>query len=128
MRLWADGCHVYGSLDADVVGAADVPGVSAPNLSGLPGRKVLACARAAGYSAVVTSFDVVEINPRYDRDSQSARWAAVVIWNFLIGLGQRPTSQPRGRLAGGRWREPVEESPLEEVDTGTAEQAGSLSP
>jgi formiminoglutamase len=89
-RLGAEGCQVYVSLDADVVGATDVPGVSAPNLSGLPGRKVLACARAAGYSAAVTSFDVVEINPRYDLDGRSSRWAALAVWHFLMGLAHRP--------------------------------------
>jgi arginase family enzyme len=38
----------------------------------------------------VTSFDLVEINLRFDRDGQSSRWAALVIWHFLIGLAQRP--------------------------------------
>jgi arginase family enzyme len=31
----------------------------------------------------VTSFDLVEINPRFDRDGQSARWAALAIWYFM---------------------------------------------
>ena len=42
----------------------------------------LAMAQEAG-------LDLVEINPRYDRDGQSARWAAVLLWNFLIGLRDR---------------------------------------
>jgi len=37
----------------------------------------------------VSSFDLVEINPSFDRDGQSARWAALTIWHFLSGLGRR---------------------------------------
>jgi formiminoglutamase len=81
--------HVYVSLDADVVAAADVPGVSAPNPLGLPGRDLAACLRLAGRLPAVSSLDLVEINPHFDRDEQSARWAAAAVWNFLIGLAAR---------------------------------------
>jgi hypothetical protein len=33
---------------------------------------------------------LVEINPRFDPDGHSARWAALVVWHFLIGLSARP--------------------------------------
>jgi formiminoglutamase len=82
-------CPVYVTIDADVVRAADAPGVSAPNPVGLDGTIVAACARLAGESPAVQSMDVVEVNPRYDRDGQSSRWAAVVVWNFLAGLAAR---------------------------------------
>jgi formiminoglutamase len=85
-RLAADGCTVHLTIDADVVCTADVPGVSAPNPAGLPGKDIIAVARLAGQSPHVSSLDVVELNPRFDRDGQSTRWGAVVIWNFLIGL------------------------------------------
>ncbi|OAI48066.1 hypothetical protein AYO44_01295 [Planctomycetaceae bacterium SCGC AG-212-F19] len=77
------------SIDADAFGAADVPGVSAVNPSGLPGRYGMDSAHAAGKSLHVRSFELVEIDPRFDRDGQSARWAARVVWNFLIGLAAR---------------------------------------
>jgi formiminoglutamase len=83
------GCRVYVTFDADVVRVADVPGVSAPNVSGIPGDMGFACARVAGRSLPVSSFDLVEINPRFDRDGQSARWGALVVWNFLVGLARR---------------------------------------
>jgi formiminoglutamase len=86
-RLTAAGCQLYLTIDADAIRAADVPGVSAPNVSGMPGGQVAACARLAG--KLVSSVDVVEINPRLDRDDQSARWAALIVWNFLIGLASR---------------------------------------
>jgi formiminoglutamase len=81
---------VYVTLDADVVRQADVPGVSAPNPLGLCGRAIASCASAAGACPAVTSFDLVEINPVLDRDGQSARWAALVVWHFLDGLSRRP--------------------------------------
>jgi arginase family enzyme len=37
-------------------------------------------------------MDLVEINPSLDRDGQSARWAALVIWSFLIGLALRSSA------------------------------------
>src|SRR5262249_6114040 len=83
---------VYVSVDADVVRASDVPGVSAPNPLGLSGAQVIALVRQAGASPAVASCDLVEINPGLDRDNQSVRWAAVVIWNFWIGLASRPAS------------------------------------
>jgi formiminoglutamase len=88
-RLAADGCSVYVTLDSDVVRQADVPGVSAPNPLGLSGHVVAACAAAIGETAAVSSFDLVEINPSFDRDGQSARWAALTIWHFLSGLARR---------------------------------------
>jgi formiminoglutamase len=73
---------------------ADVPGVSAANPLGLSGREIASCARLAGTLPGVASFDLVEINPSYDRDSQSARWAALAVWNFLMGLAAREASWP----------------------------------
>jgi formiminoglutamase len=88
-RLVGSGCPVYVTLDADVVRASDVPGVSAPNPLGLPGQEVAWWARHVGMCAAVSSFDLVEINPRFDIDDRSARWAAAVIWHFLSGLASR---------------------------------------
>lgn len=88
-RLEKSGCQVYLSIDADAVAVADVPGVSAPNGAGLSGLDILNLAMFAGQSSQVTSLDLVEINPLFDRDGQSARWAALVIWNFLVGLACR---------------------------------------
>jgi formiminoglutamase len=88
-RLKTAGCQVYATIDADAVQSADVPGVSAPNVTGLSGAEVSACARLAGSCPQVSSLDVVEVNPRFDRDGQSARWGALVVWNFLVGLASR---------------------------------------
>ena len=82
---------IYLSIDADVVSAADVPGVSAPNPAGLAGHELLTCARQAGVNPAVSSLDLVEINPAYDIDQRSARWAATMVWQFLMGLADRPS-------------------------------------
>jgi hypothetical protein len=37
----------------------------------------------------------VEVCPRHDRDGLSARWAAIVVWNFLTGIALR-TGRGRG--------------------------------
>ena len=87
-----DECQVYVTLDADAVCMAEVPGVSAPNPVGLSGHEVIECARRAGACSQVTSFELVEINPYFDADGQSARWAALVIWRFLAGLAERGRS------------------------------------
>jgi formiminoglutamase len=88
-RLAAEHCPIHFTLDADAVTAADVPGVSAPNADGFAGAEVLATAGAAGRSPAVASFDLVEINPSLDLDDRSARWAALAVWRFLVGLSRR---------------------------------------
>jgi len=90
-RAETDGCQVYVSVDSDVIGITDVPGVSAPNSLGLSAVEVCAAVRLTGESPAVASFDVVEINPALDRDGQSSRWAAVAVWHFLAGLAARKT-------------------------------------
>src|SRR5262249_31433518 len=75
--------RVYLSLDTDVVRACEVPGVSAPNALGLSGWEVAQVIRLAGSLTQIESFDLVEINPDFDIDGRSARWAAVCVWQFL---------------------------------------------
>ncbi len=101
-RLASSDCHVYVSLDADVVRAAEVPGVSAPNPAGVAGAAISACARLAGASRHVLSFDIVEINPLLDRDDQSCHWAALVAWTFLSGIAQRDDCSRLVRAGGAR--------------------------
>jgi formiminoglutamase len=87
--LKSHNCPIYLSLDADVVAATEVPGVSAPNPWGVSGTNVAKCAFQAGEDAAVRSFDLVEINPAHDIDGRSARWAAMVLWHFFVGLAKR---------------------------------------
>jgi formiminoglutamase len=83
--------EVHLSIDADVVRAADVPGVSAPNPTGVPGADVIRFAGESAANPRVSGVELVEINPRFDLDGRSARWGAQVAWNFLCGLARRPS-------------------------------------
>jgi formiminoglutamase len=77
------------SFDLDAVTEAEAPGVSAPNSAGLTSALWLAAADGAGRCPTVTSADVVELNPAFDRDGQTARLAALTVWSLLRGLADR---------------------------------------
>jgi formiminoglutamase len=77
------------SFDLDAVSQAEAPGVSAPNPTGLSSDLWLKAAFEAGRSAAVTSADVVELNPRFDPDGQTARLAALTVWWLLRGRAER---------------------------------------
>ncbi len=88
-RLGAECGAVLLTIDADAFRQADVPGTSAPSPFGLEGATFPAIALRAGSDPRVRSLEVVEINPSVDRDGQSARWAAVGVRQFLVGLARR---------------------------------------
>jgi formiminoglutamase len=77
------------SFDLDAVSQAEAPGVSAPNPGGLSSDLWLKAAFEAGRSPAVTSADVVELNPRFDPDGQTARLAALTVWWLLRGRAER---------------------------------------
>lgn len=77
------------TFDMDAVDQSQAPGVSAPCTNGISADLWLTAAYLAGRNEQVTSFDLSEFNPRYDRDSQTAKLAALTIWHFLLGLSQR---------------------------------------
>lgn len=77
------------SMDMDAVRHADAPGVSAPNASGISKAFWLELAFEFGKQRNVTSFDLCEVNPDYDRDGQTIKLAALTLWNFLLGVALR---------------------------------------
>jgi formiminoglutamase len=95
-RLGKEAGAVLVTVDADAFRQADVPGVSAPSPAGLEGAAWPEIARRAGADLHVRSIDLVEVNPALDRDDQTARWAAVGVRQFLMGLA--------GRRGGGSAR------------------------
>jgi formiminoglutamase len=89
------GAKLYGGAGSwlatfclDAVDQAFAPGVSAPACDGLPPGEWLAAAYQAGRSASVSSADLVELNPRFDRDGQTARLAARTVWEILRGRAE----------------------------------------
>lgn len=77
------------TFDMDAVDQSQAPGVSAPCANGLPSDLWLTSAYLAGRNKQVTSFDLSEVNPKYDRDGQTAKLAALTVWHFLLGLSER---------------------------------------
>jgi formiminoglutamase len=88
-RLGREASNILVTIDADAFRQADVPGVSAPGPVGLAGCIGPELAWRAGTDPRVRSLEVVEVNPEFDRDSQTARWAALCVRQFLVGLASR---------------------------------------
>lgn len=87
--LYPAGGRRYATFCLDAVDAAFAPGVSAPAADGLTPELWLAAAEHAGRNPAVQSFDVVELNPRFDVDGRTARLAALTVWRFLRGVARR---------------------------------------
>lgn len=81
--------HFMITMDMDALNQVFAPGVSAPNSSGIDVDFWLELAFEFGKCPNVSSFDLCEVNPLFDRDEQTSRLAARTIWNFLFGVSQR---------------------------------------
>jgi arginase family enzyme len=93
--------NVLASFDLDAVDRAWAPGVSAPATGGLSVDLWLEAAYRAAASPLVSSLDLVELNPLVDRDGQTAALAALTVWWMLKGVCDRPAAagprSPRAR-------------------------------
>ncbi|WP_218940752.1 formimidoylglutamase [Allopusillimonas soli] len=81
--LLAQADIVYLTIDLDVLPAGVVPGVSAPAVLGVPLHVVETLVRAVKDSGKLRLADIAEMNPDFDRDNQTARVAARLVWNLL---------------------------------------------
>jgi len=77
------------SFDMDGCAEAYAPAVSAPSADGFTPRQAVEAAFLAGRDPRVRLFEVVELNPLYDRDNQTARLAATIITAFLTGVAKQ---------------------------------------
>ena len=82
------------TMDLDALDQSIASGVSAPNPHGLCKSLWLGMAELMGRSQTTRSFDLVEYNPQFDCDAQTARVAALTIWYFLRGYSSRTGCQP----------------------------------
>lgn len=80
---------LYVSFDMDVVHSADAPGVSAPLPTGFTAEEFLTAALFAGKRRKTKLIDIVELNPKYDVDSRTAKLAALAMMYFLTGFANR---------------------------------------
>src|SRR5579883_1300578 len=76
---------IYLSFDIDSIRSSDAPGASAPAPIGFLAEEAYELSVAAGLSANVRAFDLVEVSPPYDQDGRTARLAARMIAGFLAG-------------------------------------------
>jgi formiminoglutamase len=81
--------HALVSIDIDAIDQAFAPGVSAPINGGMQPNTLLDFAFEAGRCKNVCSLDIVEVNPKFDRDDQTSRLAALTLWHFLRGVAAR---------------------------------------
>jgi formiminoglutamase len=70
------------SVDLDSVRQADAPGVSAPAAVGFSSDQLLKLVRSL--AAHARSIDIVECNPRLDRDGHTARLAARLAYEAIL--------------------------------------------
>jgi formimidoylglutamase len=81
------------SFDMDGCAEAYAPAVSAPSADGFTPRQATEAAFLAGQAAEVRLFEVVELNPIFDRDNQTARLAATIITAYLTGVAAKQVAQ-----------------------------------
>lgn len=80
---------LFVSIDIDSVAQAFAPGSSAPNPDGLFPQDILSLAYEAGKIPKVKLFEIMEVNPKFDKDNRTSRLAANIILEFLAGYANR---------------------------------------
>ncbi|MCX7116176.1 MAG: formimidoylglutamase [Gammaproteobacteria bacterium] len=74
---------LYVSLCLDVIATAHAPGVSAPQAMGLYPWQLVPLLRQLAASGKVVSYDIAELSPPNDNNSQTAKLAAYFIYDLL---------------------------------------------
>ncbi len=77
---------VYLSIDLDAFSSAYAPGVSAASPMGISPMSAMVIIDEVMQSGKLVSMDVVELLPEKDKDSQTAKLAAKLIWQVVAGL------------------------------------------
>ncbi|UOQ96212.1 arginase family protein [Hymenobacter sp. 5317J-9] len=83
------GGPAFVSFDIDGCAEAYAPAVSAPSADGFTPRQAVEAAFLAGQKEAVRLFEVVEFNPHFDRDNQTARLCATIITAYLTGVASQ---------------------------------------
>jgi formiminoglutamase len=80
---------VYLTIDLDVLPAATAPGVSAPAARGVALEIIEDLVAEVLSSGKLVLADIAELNPVLDRDDQTARVAARLAYQLVLGRGHR---------------------------------------
>ena len=75
--------RLYLTIDLDVLPAWQMPAVSAPAALGIPCALLMRLIEPICRSGKLQAVDLVEFNPSYDRDGQSAGVAARIVWQVV---------------------------------------------
>ncbi|MDX5481948.1 MAG: formimidoylglutamase [Hymenobacteraceae bacterium] len=79
---------VYMTVDLDVFAAAYAPGVSATAALGVQPDLVLELLKYVAANQKLLSFDVVELNPSYDKDNSTAKLGASLLYHVVKEWGR----------------------------------------
>lgn len=80
---------LFWGFDADVVRAADAPGVSAPSPIGLTAEEFIKSVGFAGSLKETKIIEFTEVNPKFDIDNRTTKLVAVAMHKFLQNLKQK---------------------------------------
>jgi formiminoglutamase len=86
MQFMEDVDYIYTTIDLDGFSSAYAPGVSAASPMGFSPAIVLESLKLILESKKLVGIDVVELNPDFDRDNQTAKLAASLIHYTLQSL------------------------------------------
>jgi formiminoglutamase len=84
------------SFDVAAIRYADSPGCKNAGPNAFYGEEACRIARYAGMSDKVSSVGFYEINPESDREAQTAKLTAQMIWYFIEGFYNRKKDYPAG--------------------------------
>lgn len=84
------------SFDISSIRQSEAPGSAYSGPNGFFGNEAAQLCRYAGMSDKLSSFGLYEYNPAFDRDNQTARLAAQVLWHFVEGVSLRKKDFPAG--------------------------------
>lgn len=84
------------SIDISAIRMGESPGCAYAGPNGFYGHEAAQLCWYAGMSDKLTSFGIYEYNPAFDRDRQSAKLIAQMIWCFVDGYLLRKSDYPVG--------------------------------
>lgn len=82
------------SFDISAVRIQDAPGYYDGSPNGIFSEEACQLSRYAGISSKLSVFGLFEVNPKKDRDDQTSKLAAQIIWYFFDGYNIRREDNP----------------------------------
>jgi agmatinase len=83
------GKRVYVSVDLDVFDPSFAPGVSTPVPGGLSFNQVLYLMKRIMKECDVVGFDIMELNPRFDKDEMTAHLAVKLLLEMVVNFKKK---------------------------------------